>query len=104
MNTLISDAVAGGEDQRLAAEHIIARYPEIDGEELRSVLRYLKKTASAIDRATIGANPALAGQYRQLRHDHYFDRLRPLEIALVALVGTALLAMIVATIWLVDAR
>lgn len=81
--------------KRMAAEDIIRRYPDIASDELKAVLRYLKKEASAMDKAMIASDQELIPRYRQLCHDHYLNRLHPVEtvivVAMVVILGTLLL-------------
>ncbi|OCC25187.1 hypothetical protein MB02_00375 [Croceicoccus estronivorus] len=82
---------------RAIAEAIIIRYPKISDDELKAVLHYLKKEATAMDNALIASNPELTEPYRQLSHDHYLNRLRPMETAMVTgfviLIGLSLLLL-----------
>jgi hypothetical protein len=82
--------------RRTAIERIIASYPDISDDNLQDVLRYFKGEASALDRATIASNSHIARQYRQLCHDHYIDRLSPVETAIAVASATALIAGLVA--------
>lgn len=87
----------GGAESRVHAEKIIASYPNIAGDELKQVLRYLRKEATALDCAAIASNEAILKQYRQLCHDHYLDRPRP---AVLALIGFGVIVLIAALIWI----
>lgn len=75
--------------RRVAIERAIAAYPDVDETEIRDVLHYFKREASALDRATIASNNDIAPQYRRLCDEHYIDRLKPAEIA-----GTVALAIL----------
>ncbi|WP_138921582.1 hypothetical protein [Novosphingobium pentaromativorans] len=82
-------------------ERMIARYPELEGEELNRTLSYLKREASAMDQAMIASNPDIMRQYRQLSRDHYLDRLRPSQLALATIVALVIVvALILAVILL----
>lgn len=88
--------VASGRDEkRAAAEQLIARYPDLTEDELASLLRYLRKEASAQDCALIASNEDLQEKYRQICRDHYITRLRPIEVALVVLSTALLMALLV---------
>ena len=86
-----SDVVA----RRTEMEQIIARYPDIDQEQLRSVLRYLRREASSFDQAMVASNAAIEPQYRQLCKDHGLDRLGPWEVGLAITVALALFALLI---------
>jgi hypothetical protein len=83
-------------ERRSAAERAIARYPALEPDEIAALVRYIRKDASALDRASIASNAGLQAQYRQLCRDHHFDRLRPVEVALVVAVLAAV--VVVATV------
>lgn len=89
-------------ERRSAAERAIARYPALEPDEIAALVRYVRKEASALDRASIASNAGVQAQYRQLCHDHHLDRLRPFEIVLVA-VGVVALAVIVAVMYALKA-
>lgn len=82
--------------RRTAIERIIASYPEIGDDHLHEVLRYFRREASALDRATIASNSNIDRQYRQLCRDHYIDRLKPVEIAIAIGSATVLIAGLIA--------
>jgi len=82
--------------RRLAIERIIAPYPDISDEKLQDVLHYFRRECSALDRATIASNNAVAHQYRQLCEDHHIDRLKPAETAIAIVAGLVLMAGFVA--------
>ncbi len=86
--------------QRAAAERALARYPVLKQDEIAALVRYIRKEATALDRASIASNADLHEQYRQLCRDHHFDRLRPFEIALVA-AGVTALVVIVAVAYMI---
>ncbi|MBB3991067.1 hypothetical protein [Croceicoccus naphthovorans] len=97
----IKEHAAGAEARRLEIERMIARYPELEGEELNRTLSYLKREASAMDQAMIASNPDIMRQYRQLSRDHYLDRLRPSQLALATIVALVIVvALILAVILL----
>lgn len=73
----------GADAMRAVIEQKLALYPDLQPDEIAGLVRYLKKDASALDRASIASNPDLQAQYRQFCHDQHFDRLRPFEIALI---------------------
>jgi hypothetical protein len=83
-------------ERRSAAERAIARYPDMQPDEIAALVRYIRKEASAFDRASIASNPALQEPYRQFCRDHHFDRLRPVEMALVVAGILAVVAIMVA--------
>lgn len=82
--------------RRREIEGIIASYPSLNDEQLKEVLRYLKREASAMDQAMIASNPDITRQYRQLSRDHYLDRLRPIQLVAVSALGVALALCLVA--------
>jgi hypothetical protein len=83
-------------ERRSAAERAIARYPAMEPDEVATLVRYIRKEASALDRASIASNPELQERYRQLCYEHRIDRLRPFEIALVVAGVVAFVAIIAA--------
>jgi hypothetical protein len=82
---------------RAAIKRALARYPDLSPDEVKQVDRYLRKDATAFERASIASDPDLHDKYRQFYHDQYFDRLRPFEIALVA-AGVVAAAVVVLAI------
>lgn len=82
-------------ERRSAAEQALARYPAMEPDEIAALVRYIRKEASALDRASIASNAELQTQYRELCRDHHLDRLRPFEVALVVVAVVGLLAIIV---------
>lgn len=76
--------------RRREIELVIASYPSLNDEQLKEVLRYLKREASAMDQAMIASNPEITRQYRQLSRDHYLDRLHPTQVVVVSALGVAL--------------
>lgn len=78
-----SDNPAAAE-RRAAAERLLERYPDLNGEELQALIHYFRREASSLDCALVSSNHAVLGKYRQFCRDHYLSRLRPREVALVA--------------------
>jgi hypothetical protein len=97
--TILETGVAG---QRAAAERAMARYPDLEPDEIAALVRYIRKEASALDRASIASNAALEERYRQFCRDHHFDRLRPFEVALIV-AGLAALVVIVLVVTMLKA-
>ena len=79
---------------RMDIEGTIVRYPNIEDHELEWVLKYLRKQASAMDKAMIASNETVRSQYRRLCHDHYLDRLRPGETIALSVFSVSILSLI----------
>jgi hypothetical protein len=73
--------------RRAHAETVLARYPELDGDELDELLYWYRREASSMDVALIASNEAIREPYRAFRRDHV-DRFSLKE----KLVGALLLA------------
>ncbi len=73
--------------RRARAERHIARYPELDGDELAELLQWYRREASAMDIALIASNEGLREHYRAFRREHV-DRFSLKE----KLVGALLVA------------
>lgn len=95
MTNTTLEAEAGA--KRAAIERALARYPDLQPDEIETVTRYLRKEASALDRASIASNAELQEKYRQFCHDQHFDRLRPFEIALVVAGVLAVIVIVIVT-------
>ncbi|WP_338447242.1 hypothetical protein V5F89_05520 [Pelagerythrobacter marensis] len=89
------DRAVSPEERRLAIEASVARYPALDEAELKDVLHWFRKEATAYEAAMFASNEALAEPYRRLRDEH-LDRLSPREKAAVWIVGALLLSGIAA--------
>ena len=98
-NTILETEAA---ERRSAAERAIARYPAMEPDEIAALVRYIRKEAGPLDRASIASNPALHERYRQFCRDQHLDGLRPFEIALVV-AALAAVAVVVLTIVLLRA-
>lgn len=87
---------------REAVERIIARYPDIDDDELYSLLNYFRREALARDRAIIASKAEIRRQYRHLSHDYSLGRLKMVEgavaVAFVVLL-TLVLGLVIAGVW-----
>ena len=64
---------------RLHVERVLARYPEIDGEELAALKKWFRKDATAHDVALVASNEAIHTQYLRFRKEHV-DRFSPRDI------------------------
>lgn len=89
----------GNPDLRLRASQLLARYPQISGDELQE-LRSFYNTAPAIDTALLTCDPALmqqivrfhSEQKRFLRHQAKLGTLLFICFALLALIAYAIWA------------
>ncbi|HZF45722.1 MAG TPA: hypothetical protein VEZ26_05265 [Sphingomonadaceae bacterium] len=90
-----SDNPAAAE-KRAAAERLLARYPDLTGDELERLLHYFRKDASSLDCALVSSNYEVLGKYRQFCRDHYLNRLRPREVIFIGVSVAGLLALLIA--------
>lgn len=80
-------AVAADNSDRFdRAEALLSRYPDIDGEELKSLKQWFDKEASSFEVASL-ATKELSG-YSQFRADH-MDRFSALEMITIGLIVIA---------------
>lgn len=89
-----SDNPAAAE-RRAAAERLLARYPDIAGDELQQLLHYFRKEASSLDCALVSSNLDVLGKYRQFCRDHYINRLRPRELMFITAGVTGLIVLLI---------
>lgn len=73
--------------RRARAEGILARYPELDRDELAELLHWYRREASAMDVALLASNEAIRERYHAFRRAHV-DRFSLKE----KLVGALLVA------------
>lgn len=62
------------EERRMAAEAVVAKYPDLSADELNVLKRWFDKDASAHDVALMSMNRDIQPQYAAFRKDHY-DRI-----------------------------
>jgi hypothetical protein len=73
--------------RRADAEALLARYHELDGDELAELLQWYRREASSMDVALLASNEAIEEPYRAFRREHV-DRFSAKE----KVVGALLLA------------
>jgi hypothetical protein len=83
------------DQRRLHIEHLLARYPDLSGEELADLLTWVRTEASALDTGMLASDETLGAYYRRFRNDH-LDTLGLAERIAVVVVAILLLAGIAA--------
>lgn len=85
------------EPDRARIERTLARYPHIDPGEVRDLVNWFRKEASAHDVAMVACNERIREQYARFRRDH-IDRFTVKEVMLT-LAFFAAAAIIVGIVW-----
>jgi hypothetical protein len=92
----------GQDAQRVRIEHLLARYPELEKDEIDRLVRWFRKEASAYDVAILASNEDLRSAYGLFRR-HHIDRLTARDIANAILFVAAVLAITVAIAFMAPA-
>ena len=57
-------------EKRRHAETLLASYPSLSAAEVKQLLRWFRKDASALDMGLLAQHETLSGPYRQFRAEH----------------------------------
>lgn len=57
-------------ERRARAEELIARYHELDSEEVAELVQWYRREASSMDVGLLASNEAISESYRAFRRDH----------------------------------
>jgi hypothetical protein len=91
-----TDTGANGAEERARIAGLLARYPQLPGDDLDRIHAWFRKGATALDLGLLASDPAVAAQYRAYRAAHY-DRITPADYARAAAflaVAVAILAVL----------
>lgn len=86
--------VATGVDRRAHIENLLASYPDLEPEQLKELVDWFSREASALDVGMIASNEEVKAGYERFRAEH-LDRFKPNDIA-YALAFAAVIAGVVA--------
>lgn len=80
---------------RAAVEATLARYPNLDSEELKDLRQWFKREATSLDVGLIASNPDLAQTYASFR-DAHLDPLGLRDYLVIAAVISAFVGLVAA--------
>lgn len=80
-------------ERRERAESLLGRFGELSASEVRDLLDWYHREASAMDVALIASNPRIAGAYRAFRREH-IDRFSRKEKLIGTLLATGALGFL----------
>ncbi len=81
--TTQEEGAPAGADRRAQVAALLKRYPDVTGEDLRSLKHWFGKEASALDVGTLASDPEIADVYARFRKEH-IDRFGMRDIAILA--------------------
>ena len=79
-------------ERRAHIEAELARYPDLPEDQLREVLNWFRREASAYDEAMVASNEAIRPAYIRFRADH-LDRFSAREIMMALGFAAGILAV-----------
>ncbi len=87
-----------GAGRRADAQAALARYPYLNDAELADLLRWFRKEASALDVASLVADPEIAPSYGQFKQEH-LDRIKGVNLFWSAAAAIALATIATTIVW-----
>lgn len=84
---------ANGVERRARMESLLSRYPDLSADQLRELVAWFSKEASALDVGLIASNERVSTAYARFRAEH-IDRFGPKDVVHAVLFTAAVLGVV----------